>query len=196
LFVRLDKTQRASVTYYNEHKKEEYTLKYNSAENSATVGQEPDNVLSLMKRDLRDGGREVTYKYVFDAKYRLNSTDAYRRRYGTAGPQEDDINTMHRYRDAIVSLQAETGRYERSMFGAYVLFPYQEQNGDFVRNTFYQSIKKVNVGALPFLPGSTRLVEQFLDELIHESSEQAFERAIQPLGTKQYYENSHRGGEE
>lgn len=194
LFVRLDKSHRASVTYCNPQNGEEFTLMYNSKEDSATVGQEPDNVLSLVKRGR--SGVEVTYNYVFDAKYKLNSTVAYRNRYGTPGPQEEDINTMHRYRDAIVSQVGETDRYERTMFGAYVLFPYQEQNGDFVRNHFYKSIQRVNVGALPFLPGSTRLVERFLDELIGDSSEEAFERAVPTRGTKQYFESSYRDNDE
>ena len=50
-------------------------------------------------------------------------------------------------------------------------------------------IKKVNIGALPFLPNSTKLVEQFLDELIADSPEKAYERASRPRGTEQYYQD-------
>ena len=65
-------------------------------------------------------------------------------------PKEEDINTMHRYRDAIVydmnrnaSVSNGVGRntmdvgegaedgfpdlFDRTMFGAYVLFPYSDQ---------------------------------------------------------------------
>ena len=34
---------------------------------------------------------------------------------------------MHRYRDAIVYLDSTTQEYERSMYGAYVLFPYPNE---------------------------------------------------------------------
>ena len=41
----------------------------------------------------------------------------------TPGPEVDDINTMNRYRDAIVYQNSDHPNYERTMFGAYVLFP-------------------------------------------------------------------------
>jgi len=64
------------------------------------------------------------YHYIFDAKYRIDYAQDgsyYKRLYKQAGPMEDDINTMHRYRDAIVA--ENNGPYERTSFGAYVLFP-------------------------------------------------------------------------
>ncbi|WP_150274854.1 nuclease domain-containing protein [Paenibacillus tepidiphilus] len=63
-------------------------------------------------------GKVKEYKYVFDAKYRLNPAyegTSYQRSYGQPGPEEEDINTMHRYRDGIVYQEAGSGEYERSM---------------------------------------------------------------------------------
>ena len=37
---------------------------------------------------------------------------------------------------------------------------------------FYQSIDKVNIGGLPFLPNATDLVEQFVERLIDKSPEE------------------------
>lgn len=190
LFVTLDKSQSASVTYRNPRNRETFTLFYNSlpledGREFPTLAQRPDNVLTLKKQD-----SSVEYKYVFDAKYRLNPAyegTLYHQKYdGLPGPEEDDINTMHRYRDAIVYHKDNTASYERSMFGAYVLFPYSDEE-KFKQHRFYKSIKKVNVGAFPFLPNSTQLVEEFLDELIIDSPEKAFERSIQPRGTQDYY---------
>jgi hypothetical protein len=132
------------------------------------------------------------YKYVFDAKYRLNPAyegTTYHRSYqGLPGPEEDDINTMHRYRDAIVYQDKGSKDFERSMFGAYVLFPYGDED-KFKQHRFYKSIELVNIGALPFLPNATSLMEHFLDELILDSPEKAFERSTRPRGTGEYYVN-------
>ncbi|KYD29047.1 nuclease domain-containing protein [Geobacillus sp. FSL W8-0032] len=43
-----------------------------------------------------------------------------------SGPMEDDINTMHRYRDSLVARRG--GPYERTAFGAYVPFPWHDED--------------------------------------------------------------------
>ncbi|WP_227764579.1 restriction endonuclease-like protein [Zhaonella formicivorans] len=194
LFVTLDRSQKASVTYRNPHNGELFTLFYNAlpTEDSAhipTLPQRPDNVLALKKEN-----STVEYKYIFDAKYRLNPAyegSSYALKYGSPGPEEEDINTMHRYRDAIV-YENSSGEFERSMFGAYVLFPYPDEE-KFREHRFYKSIKKVNVGALPFLPHATKLMEEFLDELILDSPEKAYERSTRPRGTDEYFANKLQG---
>ena len=106
----------------------------------------------------------------------------------------DDINTMHRYRDSIVYENKDSKfLFEKTMFGAYILFPYDDEkkysefesieNNIKVRgHKFYRSIKSVNIGALPFLPGSTFLVQNLLSDLINDSKETAFERTSVPVG--------------
>ena len=179
LFVSLIKGQRSRVRYRNPENGEVITLSYNPKEVSGvTVPQKPDNVLSLKKK-----GAQVDYEYVFDAKYKINPAmegSTYQKMYKTPGPQEDDINTMHRYRDAIV-YQSDASPFERTMFGAYVLFPYKSQE-EYRNHHFYQSIEQVNIGGLPFLPSTTELVTEMLDELISDSPESAFERATLPTG--------------
>ena len=140
-------------------------------------------VLTLDKR-----GTDVEYKYVFDAKYRIenNPADAF---YpdDNPGPKVSDINTMHRYRDSIVYENKTPSRFmfEKKMFGAYVLFPYDDPDGEYKNHRFYKSIETVNIGGLPFLPGTTELVEAFLGELVADSSESAFERASLPRGIEE-----------
>jgi hypothetical protein len=161
-------------------------LSYNPKEShTQTVNQKPDNVLTLEKR-----GTDVEYKYVFDAKYRIenNPSDPY---YPgeTPGPKVDDINTMHRYRDSIVYESKTPSRFmfEKTMFGAYVLFPYNNED-EYSRHRFYRSIETVNIGGLPFLPGATRMVEDFIAELITDSRESAFERSSLPRGIEERLE--------
>ena len=193
--VSLVKGKKSEVKFINPRTGETITLAYNPGEqNTQTVNQRPDNVLTLEKK-----GTDVPYMYVFDAKYRIeNNPDSSFYPDNKPGPKVDDINTMHRYRDSIVYENSGTSRFmfEKKMFGAYVLFPYSDgddyahgvhiQGGkEKVGHKFYNSIETVNIGGLPFLPGTTDLLENFLSELIADSSESAFERASLPRGIEE-----------
>lgn len=184
--ITLVKGKESCVTFINPRTGERMVLSYNPKEShTQTVNQKPDNVLTLEKR-----GTDVEYKYVFDAKYRIenNPSDPY---YPgeTPGPKVDDINTMHRYRDSIVYESKTPSRFmfEKTMFGAYVLFPYNNED-EYSRHRFYKSIETVNIGGLPFLPGATRMVEDFIAELITDSRESAFERSSLPRGIEERLE--------
>ena len=52
---------------------------------------------------------------------------------------------------------------------------------------FYKSINEVNIGALPFLPNATSLVEQFVERLIDSSPEELQEEGILPIGSKEQW---------
>ncbi|MFW6016171.1 MAG: DUF2357 domain-containing protein [bacterium] len=177
IIVTLNTGKTAEVKYENPDNGEIFSLYYNRKSNQVTTNQQPDNILSLHKKD-----SEADYNFVFDAKYRLdpgyNSNGE-----SDPGPVEDTINTMHRYRDAIVYQSDDN--YKREMVGAYVLFPCKNEE-KFRQHKFYKSIKEVNVGALPFLPGSTEMVKEFLDDLIRESAISNYERNILPEGTEEY----------
>ncbi|PRX18491.1 hypothetical protein BX659_14310 [Orenia metallireducens] len=183
IYVSLNTSSSAAVEYENPATGEKFTLSYNTKEGKkVTTGQKPDNVLSLRKQ-----GSNVDYKFVFDAKYRINPAypdTYYGRTYNEIpGPEEDTINTMHRYRDAIV--YQDPNQINRTMVGAYVLFPYHDEE-KYKEHKFYKSIDQVNVGAFPFLPGSIELVSEFLEGLIEESSMSNYERNILPQGTSEY----------
>ena len=183
LYISLVKGQGSRVKYCNPVNGETITLSYNPKEiDVPTVTQRPDNVLTLEKK-----GANVNYEYVFDAKYRVNpalpGTDYYNSISHFPGPEVSDINTMHRYRDAIVYHNGASP-YERIMFGAYVLFPYSNEK-EYENHKFFQSIDKVNIGGLPFLPSALNLVSQMLDELISDSPDSAFERATLPRGIEE-----------
>lgn len=149
-----------------------------------TGPQKPDNTFSLSKKQA-NGRRK--YRYVFDAKYKMNPAldgTYYKSVFKAPGPEEEDINTMHRYRDAIVSQHDHERPWERLMFGAYVLFPLsgtQDAVEQYKNHIFYKSIKEVNIGGRPFLPSATQLVENLLDDLIGESSAEAEERPPKQL---------------
>ncbi|ARK30124.1 restriction endonuclease-like protein [Halalkalibacter krulwichiae] len=179
LFVRLDTNQSAKRVFKHPVTNEKITLTYQMTEKNPTTTQKPDSVLSIEKQ-----GKDYVYNYVFDAKYRIDfavKDSYYGGKYNTPGPLEEDINTMHRYRDSIVAKQK--GPYERTAFGAYVLFPWEDE-ASYADHHFYKSIDEVNIGGLPFLPSATDLVEQFVERLIEKSPEEIQAEGILPRGTR------------
>lgn len=180
IVVSLRKGKSSTLLYENPRTKEKFRVLYNTNTLSGTINQKPDNILSIDK-----GKSTMAYEFIFDAKYKVESSESYKNRYGGIGPKEEDINTMHRYRDAIVYKNKDSKKYENCIFGAFVLFPYKEEE-EFKKHSFYKSINEVNIGAIPFLPSSTKLMEEFLDELINESSYTTFERALDQVGSDEY----------
>lgn len=182
--VTLVKGKQSKACFINPKTGEQITLVYNPGETKTqTVNQKPDNVLELEKK-----GTEVSYKYVFDAKYRIEKepeSPFYPDPNNNPGPKVDDINTMHRYRDSIVyENKVSKFTFEKTMFGAYILFPYDDEEL-YKEHHFYKSIESVNIGGLPFLPGATSLVQKLLDELISDSKESAFKRTTLPRGIEE-----------
>lgn len=181
LFIDLDQSKKATRTFIHPQTNEKITLSFQERHVSPTAVQKPDIMLTIEKKD-----HSYTYNYIFDAKYRID--------YGpngslsVPGPLDEDINTMHRYRDAWVV--ENDGPYERYAFGAYVLFPWSDEDSYEIDHRYYKSIDKVNIGGFPFLPNSTRLVEQFLEHLIESSPETLQEQGILPKGSIEYWESS------
>jgi uncharacterized protein len=183
LFANLDSNQSSQRVFRHPVTKERITLTYQKYEGDLpTLPQKPDTMLSIEKK-----GRDYCYHYVFDAKYRIDYAQggsSYQNRYINPGPLEEDINTMHRYRDSIVA--KNDGPFERVAFGAYVLFPWFDED-NYQEHHFYESINKVNIGALPFLPNANSLVENFVERLIESSPEELQKEGILPKGTKEQW---------
>ncbi|RSD28867.1 restriction endonuclease-like protein [Mesobacillus subterraneus] len=186
LFVNLEANKMAKRIFKHPVTNEEIILAYQKKEdNLPTVSQMPDTMLSIEKK-----GKDYKYHYIFDAKYRIDyaqNDSYYKNRYKTPGPMEDDINTMHRYRDSIVA--ANDKLYERKSFGAYVLFPWFDEDS-YKKHPFYKSIDKVNIGGLPFLPNATTLVERFVERLIDKSPEEIQKEGILPRGAEKEWQSS------
>ncbi|WP_291637663.1 nuclease domain-containing protein, partial [Clostridium sp.] len=151
----------AKMIYSNN--KNRLELWYNKSYSPPTTNQRPDTVLCIKNLNNKEDNRI----YIFDAKYRINVDDN-----AVIGPVEDDINVMHRYRDAIVSKLSNDVQFKYDTFGAYVMFPYGDEE-KFKEHDFYKSIEEVNIGAFPMLPGSTKLITKQLQKIIEQSSLEA-----------------------
>lgn len=156
--VFLTKGKESTVTFVDPRSQRPFTLTYNRLFGSLpTLNQQPDNVIEL------GSGGDL---YIFDAKYRVDADDDYIQRHGSPGPVADDLNVMHRYRDAIVvRYPADASNYKSMVKGAVVLFPYGDEKA-YERNRFFRSIEAVQIGGLPFLPSATTLVTDQLKTII------------------------------
>lgn len=178
--VTLSKDRRSEVKFLDTNTGDTFELIYNPGEYpSDTVKQVPDNVLKLSKRS-GINGKSSGFQYVFDAKYKVEMNPDEHYPDKKPGPKVTDINTMHRYRDAIVAKDGDFS--EKLMFGAYVLFPYPNDEDEYRTHQFYKSIESVNIGGVPFLPGKTKIAEELLTKLVGESDASVFERTILPKG--------------
>ena len=116
----------------------------------ALLAQRPDLLLTVRRGD-------IVRRVVLDAKYRRDDTAAYRRRHGAAGPPEDALGTLHRYRDAIV----EGPPVEI----AAALFPGTADDA-FLRSRLWTSLETLGVGAVPVRPGDLGGLARFVAGLI------------------------------
>ena len=142
-----------------------------------TVPQKPDIVLQLTKNDLQQG---MKMTYLFDAKYRIEGKDK-----GVDVPPEDAINQMHRYRDAIYYKDYDANALKKEVIGGYILFPGDGEPNDVAVSKFYKTIKEVNIGAFPLRPKDVenrKLLEDFIDELIHTKSYETIAHVIPQKG--------------
>ena len=102
---------------------------------------------------------------VVDAKYRVKSDADYIASFDSAGPPEDALNVLHRYRDALLESDAsqQTPRLKRTVVQAAAMFPYVEAtSGAFGGGRLWKSLQTLGVGAIPMLPGHTEYAEAWL----------------------------------
>lgn len=147
---------------------------------TTTTEQRPDIVVNIIKPD----GFVLTYLY--DAKYRVQDDVSQGELDAGADldiadyPLPDAINQMHRYRDAIYYSMDEDNRPRgKEVIGGYILFPGRTEGTKIENRYFFQSIKKVNIGAFPLLPADKEhaadlvqcnLLEKHLREILLEDS--------------------------
>lgn len=119
------------------------------------VPQQPD---FLLEHTGPDGARR---RFVLDAKYRLDTSPTYVRRYGLPGPPTDALNALHRYRDALLAADGYPTE------AAVALYPFHpETPAAYATSRHAQALQHIGVGALPLLPGTTALLENWLRSVL------------------------------
>lgn len=157
--VALSKGKSSAMRFVHKPTSKPLYVVYNRLFNRLpTIAQKPDNVIQFASADKF---------YIFDAKYRIQFDKDYSKLYGGPGPTTDDVNTMHRYRDAIaIPHPMKPQEYKSGVVaGAVVLFPYPNEEA-FRTHKFFNSISHVEIGGLPFLPGTTTLVAEKIRALL------------------------------
>jgi uncharacterized protein len=177
--VRLRRGEQSAMTCVGTDRT--VVLSYNPEYAGLTGDQRPDIVLRFQHNSWPD------LIIVFDAKYRLDASEEYRKRFGTAGPPQDAINVLHRYRDAIVVDSADRGLQRPVVKGA-ALFPLTvEESRDFTLSRLFKAIEVLGIGALPFLPENTGLVEEWLKYLLALAPEELAEPGPSFAGLSEKY---------
>ena len=156
--VALEKGKASAMRFTHRSTGKDLHVVYNRMFNKLpTLAQKPDNVIQLASQDRF---------YIFDAKYRIQFDKDYLQRYGKPGPMEEDINTMHRYRDAIAIPHPITLQYQRGVVvGAAVLFPHPNE-ADYFGHRFHKSLDQVEIGGIPLLPNSTSMLQAKIEQLL------------------------------
>lgn len=164
LKITLRQGQRSDITFRGEDRA--LTLSYNRTYNGDTGSHRPDIVIVVHSEDRPE------LVIALDAKYRVDASPAFRSRHGAPGPPVDAVNELHRYRDAIVS-DFDRQLYRPTVRGA-ALFPLTENEtpGYVERSSLYRSLGSLGIGALPFLPGNTALVEAWLTTVLGLSNDE------------------------
>lgn len=160
---------------------------YNREDPTPTGSCQPDNTLQIFKQ-----GDRRSFRYVFDAKYRLKDDPDYVRTHGAPGPPPDAIYRMHAYRDQIVTKQMVDGhtrspeatvwdlgyrQWVQQTVGAFVLYPYA--GADAAKNRFISAIGEVGVGGVPFLPSRRTEVMNLLRRIIQMSADAVEDTAVE-----------------
>ena len=158
--VVLRKGKRSTIRFRDRATGKSVLLVYNRLfKGLPTAPQQPDNVIQLA------GPVGV---HIFDAKYRLQWDPDYLRQYGGVGPTVDDINTMHRYKDAIVSrFPTDQDPFVRIVKEALVLFPFPGE-AQYASHRFFRSVESVQIGGFPLLPGTSSLLLRHLAEMLRQ----------------------------
>ncbi len=177
--VNLRKGESSKVIFKKQESGETTTIYFNrefdtKSGKSFTYNQRPDYTLKFQKK-----GYTEPFWYLFDAKYRFdeqsqNDNNQY-------NVPQDAIGQLHRYRDSILHTKSANPSYRSAIknLGGIILYPYPLSESNFKENTYYKSIKDVNIGAMPFLPSKTGLVDDFLNTLINKSADEHFEEFIE-----------------
>jgi hypothetical protein len=140
------------------------------------IPQQPDMLITIH----RPAWPEI--QLVLDAKYRIDASPEYVAQFGTPGPPVDAINSLHRYRDAILEQASPpnaTTLPKRMVLQAAAAFPYRDRTPmGFEEGRLWRSLQRLGVGAVPALPDSTEYLASWLRNALRQGGWDLSDRAI------------------
>jgi len=118
---------------------------------------------------------------LLDAKYRIRFDDEYVRQCGAPGPDYDAVNTLHRYRDAIVEDEGLVGeKPKRTIVQAAAVFPFRDNDDYSFRDSkLWKSLDKVGIGAIPLLPANKLYFKEWLSSILSRGGWSIADQAIE-----------------
>ncbi len=178
LSVRLKQGESQQVAFSSGNRRT-IRVKYNPQflnHDTTLIPQKPDILIRF-----EDDGWPIM-QLVADAKYRIDASEKYRQQFKSFGPPTDAINVLHRYRDAILEIDADQPArlgLKRSVVQAAALFPMNLfPSEDFRDSRLWQSLNRFGVGAIPVLPSNTAFLKEWLLSAVREGGWSMADRAI------------------
>ena len=176
LRVRLKRGETNTLTFPDGNRTLELTYNPKYKDDFFVLSQKPDLVLTI------NDPRWFPTRLIFDAKYRIRTDASYVKQWGSPGPPQDSIDTLHRYRDAILEVTGKDGprseRYKQAFVEGVAFFPHVDLDDEFKSSLHWSRLEGVGIGAIPFLPRETRYVEDWLRKVLRESGRALAERTI------------------
>jgi len=184
LKVRLKRGTAQTVFFSNRSIELTYNPKFKG--DAFVLPQEPDVVLTFRYPHW------PTMRLIFDAKYRIETAASYVKKYGAPGPPHDAIDSLHRYRDAILdetnSLGPRSERFKRTVVEGVALFPHADVENNYRGSYYWRKLKDVGIGAIPFLPRETRYLEEWLREVLQREGWSTAEETISYPSVEQLHD--------
>jgi hypothetical protein len=129
---------------------------------------------------------------ILDAKYRVDASADYRQTYGSPGPPEASLNSLYRYRDAILDATAHQEGITRpahTVVQTAAAFPYVEAvEGDYRSSRLWQALESLGIGAVPMLPDNLGYLRDWLRSVLQRGGWALAERTIPHVA----YEHVHQ----
>lgn len=173
---------RTSAVEFDTSGGRKITIAYNPRfkGDSFLIPQQPDVLITL------NDPKWPNLHLILDAKYRIDASPEYKRRYITEGPPEDALNVLHRYRDAILendSVNPGEEILKRTIVQGVAAFPYRDKLPNAFRGSFlWRSLGRIGVGAIPLLPGSTEYLRDWLRSSLRQGGWALSDKAIDHSG--------------
>lgn len=157
-----------------------YNKKFALDDDSILIPQKPDMMVTL------EGNDWPKLRLLLDTKYRIRCDDSILELYKSPGPDQDAINSLHRYRDAILEIEkiGQDQKPKRTVIQAAAIFPYRDPDGSYSDSRLWRGLEKIGIGAIPLVPTEKRYLQIWLSTLLHSGDWSLADKAIPHLAVE------------